>query len=189
MAGERSREAMIERVPRPFREILAELREMRAVLEEIKQRLTVPVPPAPPVVPVVRPPIPIPPAPPEWRPVTDRLEQLAEELRVSREQLRGIKERLMPLLMRANAYRVETLDLGTARTKAELALEGFALTVFKNEGTIKLRFNARSEDEITIEPLTFPEMVVFDWLDFTKVYITNTQQADKKAVLIAFRRK
>jgi len=170
---------MLERIPRPFREIVYELREMRALLEEIKQRLAVPVPPAPPVVPVVRPPVVIPPAPPEWRPVTDRLEQLAEELRVS----------LKPLLMRANAYRVETLDLGKDRDKAELALEGFALTVFKNEGTIKLRFNARSEDEITIEPLTFPEMVVFDWFTFSKVFITNTVQSGKEATLIALRRK
>jgi len=180
---------MLERIPRPFREIVYELREMRALLEEIKQRLAVPVPPAPPVVPVVRPPVVIPPAPPEWRPVTDRLEQLAEELRVSREHLRDVKERLKPLLMRANAYRVETLDLGKDRDKAELALEGFALTVFKNEGTIKLRFNARSEDEITIEPLTFPEMVVFDWFTFSKVFITNTVQSGKEATLIALRRK
>jgi len=188
LATERKESTMLERIPRPFREVVYELREMRALLEEIKQRLAAPVPP-PPAPPVVRPPVVIPPAPPEWRPVTDRLEQLAEELRVSREHLRDVKERLKPLLMRANAYRVETLDLGKARDKAELALEGFALTVFKCTGTIKLRFNARSEDEITIEELTYPEMIFIDWLEFRKVYVSNTAQSGEEAVLIALRRK
>jgi hypothetical protein len=160
---------------------------MRVLLEEIKQRLAVPAPPAPPVV-VRPPPVAIPVAPPEWRPVTDRLEQLAEELRVSREHLRDVKERLMPLLVRANAYRVETLDLGKARDKAELALEGFALTVYKCTGTLKVRFNERREDEITIEELTYPEMVVFDKMDFTRVFVTNEIQTGEEAVLIAFRR-
>lgn len=176
-----------ERIPHPFRELIKELRGIRGLLEEIKERLVVPPVPVPPVVPRV--PVVVPPAPPEWRPVTDRLDQFVAELRVSREHLRDVKERLRPILLRANAYRVETLDLGTARTKAELALEGFALTVFKNEGTIKLRFNARSEDEITIEELTFPQMVVFDWLTFSKVFITNTEQSGKEATLIALRRK
>lgn len=175
-------EEALERIPRPFREIVCELREIRGLLE----RLVVAPPPVPPVV---RPPVVVPPAPPEWRPVTDRLEQLVEELRVSREHLRDVKERLMPLLMRANAYRVETLDLGKAREKAELALEGFALTVYKCTGTLKIRFNERREDEITIEALTYPQMVVIDWLEFTRIFCTNSAQSGKEATLIALRRK
>jgi len=180
-----------ERIPHPYREIVRELRGIRELLEEVKERLVAPPPVAPPpvVAPPALPPLVVPPAPPEWMPVTDRLDRIAVELGVTSRHLSEVKARLLPLLLRANTYRVETLDLGTARDKAELALEGFALTVFKSEGTIKLRFNARSEDEVTIEELTFPEMVVFDWLEFNKVFVTNTVQSGKEAILIALWRK
>jgi len=143
------------------------------------------------VVPPAAPPrvITFPPAPVEWKPVTDRLDKLLTELGVVGEDLKDIKTMLAPILLRANGYHVETIDLGTARTDVEFAaLQGFALTIFKCGGTIGLKFNAKSSDKITIDALTYPQMLLIDWFDFTKVYITNTAQSGYSATLISWKR-
>jgi len=148
------------------------------------------VAPAPPVAPprvVVLPPVPA--APAEWKPVTDRLDKIFMELGVVGEDLKEVKATLAPILLRANSYHVETIDLTTARTDAEFTtLQGFALTVFKCGGTISLKFNAKSEDKITIDALTYPQTLLIDWFDFTKVYVTNTAQSGLSATLISWKR-
>jgi hypothetical protein len=151
------------------------------------------VPPAPPPVPP--PPVPpIPPAPPEWTPVTDRLDKLIEKLQTFEvgilEKLQEIDVKLAFPAIRANTYSVVNIDLGTARpTLTEYAIGGFAMTVFKCTGTLDIRIGNITTDVITIEPLTYPSMLVIDRMEFTRFFIRNTAQAGKQAVLIVWRRE
>jgi len=92
-------------------------------------------------------------------------------------------------LKRANDYDVHTLDLGTARTLEEIPMKGFALTIFKCTGTMELRLNKRTARPIPVEALSYPEMIIIDWMDFDTLFVTNTAQSGKEAVLIAWRRE
>jgi len=140
----------------------------------------VPPVPAPPPAP---PPFPPPPAPPEWKPATDRLDLIYA-------LLQEIKAEMVPLVIRANTYSVVTIDLGTARpTLTEYPVSGFAVTIFKCTGTMDLKLGNITTDVITIEPLTYPEMIVIDRMDFDRFFIRNTAQAGKEAVLIVWRRE
>jgi len=145
------------------------------------------VPPAPPPAP---PPVPPPPAPPEWRPVTDRLDLIEKKLEDLLSLLGTIEEKMENLAVKANSYSVVTIDLGTARpTLTEYTIGGFALTVYECTGTFDIRIGTISTDVITVEPLTYPSMLVIDRIDFTRFYIRNAAQPGKQAVLIVWRRE
>jgi len=170
-------------------DLLVRMEKRQIELLEIIAGKPLPAVPAPPAAPprIVLPPIPA--APVEWKPVTDRLDKLLEGLGVVGGDLKDVKADLVAMLFRAKDYHVETLDLGTERTDMEFtALQGFALTVFKCTGTIGLKFNAKNSDKITIEALTYPQTLLIDWFDFTKVYVTNTAQSDLSATLISWKR-
>jgi hypothetical protein len=138
-----------------------------------------------------------PPAPPEARPVTDRLDiiiswiaNLTLPLDKLQDKLQEIKAELELFPIKANTYSVVTIDLSTARlTLTEYAIGGFAMTVFKCTGTMDLQIGDVTTDVITIEPLTYPEMVVIDRMEFTRFFVRNTAQAGKEAVLIVWRRE
>jgi hypothetical protein len=151
-----------------------------------------PVPPAPPTPPEVPPP-----APPEAKPVTDRLdiiiswiasfEPLVNKLQ---KQLQEIKAEMETYPVKANTYSVVTIDLGTARpTLTEYSIGGFAMTVFKCTGTMELKIGDITADVITIEPLTYPSMLVIDRMEFNRFFVRNTAQTGKQAVLIVWRRE
>ncbi len=149
-----------------------------SVIVEIPE--VIPPVPAPPPVP---PPFPPPPAPPEWKPATDRLDLIYAKLE-------KIKAEIELLVIRANTYSVVTIDLGTARpTLTEYPISGFAMTVFKCTGTMDLKLGDITTDVITIEPLTYPEMIVIDRMDFERFFVRNTAQSGKQAVLIVWRRE
>jgi len=132
----------------------------------------------PPVAPVV---LPAPPAPPELVPLATRLD-------ISIDELREIKERLAPILKRANDYEVISLSFDTAETLKEYLVEGgVALTVFKCNGTFDLRFNEKTAHSITVESITYPDMLTFPWFDFDKLYLTWTAQSGKSATLIVWK--
>jgi hypothetical protein len=161
-----------------------------SVIVEIPE---VPPPPPPPPVP---PPVPWPPtpAPPEWRPVTDRLDKLIEKLQIIEarlsEKLQAIDVKLALPAIRANTYSVVPIDLSTARaTLTEYPVSGFAMTLFKCTGTLDLKLGDVTTDTITIEPLTYPEMIVIDRMEFSRFWIRNVAQPGKEAVLIVWRRE
>jgi hypothetical protein len=165
------------------------------------------VPPAPPAVPPVPPVPPTPPAPPvpspappEAKPVTDRLDviiswiasfkPLVDKLQELMGKLREMKAEMETYPVMANTYSVVNIDLGTARTTlTEYAIGGFAMTVFKCTGTMDLQIGDVTTDVITIEPLTYPSMLVIDRMEFTRFFIRNTAQTGKQAVLIVWRRE
>jgi len=153
-----------------------------------------PVPPTPPAPPVPSP------APPEAKPITDRLDviiswiasfkPLVDKLQELMGKLQEIKAEMETYPVRANTYSVVNIDLGTARpTLTEYAIGGFAMTVFKCDGTLDIRIGDVTTDVITIEPLTYPSMLVIDRMEFTRFFIRNTAQAGKQAVLIVWRRE
>jgi len=155
------------------------------------------VPPAPPPVPPVPPTPPAPPvpspAPPDVKPITDRLDVIISWIASFKplvDKLQEIKAEMETYPARANTYSVVNIDLGTARpTLTEYAIGGFAMTVFKCTGTMDLQIGDVTTDVITIEPLTYPSMLVIDRMEFTRFFIRNTAQAGKQAVLIVWRRE
>jgi len=141
------------------------------------------VPPIPTPPPVPTPPIPPPPAPPEWKPIADRLDLIYEKLK-------DVKTEITPLPIKANTYSVLTIDLETERsTLTEYPVSGFALTIYKNDGTFDLKIGDIPTDTITIDPLTYPSMILFDRIDFDRLWIRNTAQTGKQAILIVWRRE
>jgi len=136
----------------------------------------VPAPPAPPIVPP-------PPAPPEVKPITDRLDLIIS-------WLAELKRELALLPIRANTYSVFTIDLTPERTDFEQRnISGFAITVYKCTGTMELKIGNITTDAIQIEPLTYPEMLVIDRMEFDRFYYRNAAQPGKEAVLIIWRRE
>ena len=154
--------------------------ERRHVGESLIVELLKPI--APPVVPPA-PPRPPPPAPPEWAPVTDRLDAIHA-------LLKDVKEEIAPLPVKANTYSVVTIDLGTARPSlTEYTVKGSAITIFKCTGTFDLKIGDLATDPITIEPLTYPSMIVIDRIEFNRFYVRNASQPGKQAVIIVWRRE
>jgi hypothetical protein len=149
-----------------------------------------PVPPVPPAPPEMPPPAP---APPEAKPVTDRLDIIISwiaSFKPLMDKLQEIKAEMETFAIKANTYSVVTIDLGTARpTLTEYSIGGFAMTVFKCTGTMDLKLGDVTTDAITIEPLTYPEMVVIDRMEFARFFVRNTAQTGKEAVLIVWRRE
>jgi hypothetical protein len=147
-----------------------------------------PVPPAPPVPPEIPPVIPSP--TPAEEPVTVRLDVLIKELYDYEAKLDAIIKALGLFPSKANTYSVVTIDLGTERaTLTEYPVAGFAMTVYKCDGTFELKLGDIATDTITVEALTYPSMLVFDRVEFSKFFVKNTAQTGKKAVLIVWRRE
>jgi hypothetical protein len=61
--------------------------------------------------------------------------------------------------------------------------------VYKCDGTFELKLGDIATDTITVEPLTYPSMLVFDRVDFSKFFVKNTAQAGRQAILIVWRRE
>jgi len=162
---ERAREEPLadDRLPHPYREVVKLLREIHKDLQELKAK-----PPTAVRVPGV-PPAPSPSA---------YIDVVAHGLRKH------------GALMLANDYYVETIDLGTARSPAEehAKLSGIALTIFSNTGTFDLYMNQKDDPhKITVAALTYPQTLLIDWFNINTVYIGNTAQSGKSAILITWK--
>ena len=167
-----------ERIPHPYREVIKELRAIRAQLEEIGERLPVVVPAAPPVPPVVVKPPPIP------------------AMALPREEFREVYlEALREYggLSLADDLHVETIDLGKDRsTSAKIEefpkLTGIALTIFRNTGTFDLYINVKDDyHKVTFEALTYPQTFMLDWFRAKTFYVGNAAQSGEEVVLIAWK--
>jgi hypothetical protein len=147
-----------------------------------------PVPPAPPVPPEIPPIIPEP--TPAQEPITVRLDVLIKEIYDYEAKLDAFINALGLFPAKANSYSVVTVDLGTERASlAEYPVAGFAMTVYKCDGTFEIKLGDIATDTITVEPLTYPSMLVFDRVDFSKFFVKNTEQAGRQAILIVWRRE
>jgi len=154
-----------ERIPHPYREIVAELRAIRSLLEKPAV-----VPGAPPIIRI--PGVPPAPAPSAY------VDVIAHGLRTHGS-----------LLMAKDLY-VETVKFDSARSPAEEFPKfiGIALTIFTNDGTFDLYLNEKDDShKITFTALTYPQTFLIDWFQLKTVYIGNTAQAGKSAVLIAWK--
>jgi hypothetical protein len=147
-----------------------------------------PAPPTPPVPPEIPSVIPAP--TPAEEPITVRLDVLIKEVYDYEAKLDRILEALGLYPVKANSYSVVTIDLGTERASlAEYPVAGFAMTVYKCDGTFELKLGDTATDTITVEPLTYPSMLVFDRVEFSKFFVKNAAQAGRQAILIVWRRE
>jgi len=158
-----------ERIPHPYREILAELRAIHTTLEQAKIP-TVGVPPT----------IRIPGVPPAPAP-SDYINVIAH----------GLKEH--GSLLFAEDLFLETIDLGVDRsTSAKIqefsTLSGIALTIFRCDGTFDLYINEKEDHhKITVDALTYPQTLLIDWCKIKTVYVGNSAQSGKSTKLIAWK--
>jgi len=180
-----------ERLPHPYREVIKELRAIKAQLEEISSKLPIAVPVTvgvpPPGVPVVVPPAVAP-------PITVKIPAIylpkEEFMNVYLEAL----EKHGALKFADDLY-VETIDLSKDRsTDAKIEefpkLKGIALTIFRNTGTFDLYINEKDDyHKLTFDTLTYPQTFLLDWFRLKTIYIGNTAQAaGTEAKLIAWKR-
>lgn len=164
-----------DRIPRPFREMIKELKAMRALLEEIKAGIAVPVPRMPPVA-VPR--------------VLLKKPVFTLNMKEFRDMLLQVAKAQGPLTFSEDLY-VETVSLEEARDEPKEFphLKGLALTIFRNTGTFDLYINKMSADhKITIDALTYPQTLLIDWFRIKSLWIKNTAQSGLEAVLIAWKR-
>jgi len=158
-----------ERVPHPYREMLAELRAIRAALEQPRM-------PAVGVPPTIR----IPGVPPAPAP-SAYVNVIVHGLRTHGS------------LIFADDLHVETIDLGVDRsTAAKIAefatLSGIALTIFRCDGSFDLYLNEKDEfHKVDITALTYPQTFLIDWCKIKTIYVGNTAQPGKSARLIAWK--
>jgi len=167
-----------ERIPHPYREVIKELRAIRAQLEEIKQKL------APPAV-VVKPPgVVVPPVP-------------VPAIALSKEEFTEIYVEALTKyggLLLANDLYVQTIDLGTDRSTADKLEEfpmlvGIALTIFRNTGTFDLYINDKDDKhKLPFGALTYPQTFLLDWFRAKTFYVGNSKQSGKEAILIAWKK-
>jgi len=179
--------------------IIADEKEYTFSVEALPPGILPPdVPPAvPPVLPPLLPPAVVPPAvpgippviptvpgiPPEWKPVTDRLNMLLWIIL-------DINEEIKPIAIKANSYSILNLDLSTAHLADQTHyLSGFAITVLRCTGTLELRIGDITTDSITIDPLIYPQTIIIDMMDFTKIFSRNAAQVGMDALLIIWRRE
>ena len=191
-----------DRIPHPYREVIKELRAIRAELEEIKERLAAAVPPAPPVPPATRERV------IEMHERGVSVTEIARELRVSETIIRSIiivppavptevyveaLRKYGGLLLADDLY-VETIDLGKDRsTSAKIEefpkLKGIALTIFSNTGTFDLYINEKDDyHKLTFNALTYPQTFLLDWFRARTFYIGNAVQSGKELILIGWKR-
>lgn len=94
------------------------------------------------------------------------------------------------LLKRSNDLLVVSIDLSTPRqhpTEISDFADSLSITIFQNTGTFTLYINKASVDHsIIISPLGYPQMLVIDWLDIKKIFITNAAQVGQSAQIIKF---
>ena len=139
----------------------------------------------PPEIPEVPPtPVPTAPAPPfDVTALINRLDVVVSLL----QQLKGD---ITVFPMKSNNYIVVTLDLSTARSEFETSsVWGQAVTVYRCTGTFDLKLGDKAMDTITITPLVYPAMLVFDKVEFSKFFVRNTAQPGSEATLIVWRRE
>lgn len=166
------REELKEKIPRPFRNMIEELKGIRGLLEEIKAGIAVPVP----RVPVPR--------------VLLKKPVFTLSMKEFRDMLLQVSKVQGPLTFSEDLY-VETIDLGEDRaTPKEFPhLKGLALTIFRNTGTFDLYINKMSDDhKMTFDALTYPQTFLLDWFRIKSLWIGNTPQSGEEAVLIAWKR-
>ena len=139
--------------------------------------------PPPPVAPPTPPPTMPPTLPPDFKYIMERFEAIYYVLW-------DIKEEIRPITIKANTYKVMSVNLSTARpTFDPFYTSGFALTVLKCTGTMEMRIGDKATDSITIEPILYPQMLVIDKMDFDKFYVKNSAQPGKVATIIVWRRE
>lgn len=186
MAAERLRKVkeepiLDERLPHPYREVVKELRAIKAQLEEISQKLPVVVPPAPPAV--IRPGVP---------PVVK-----IPAIQLPKEDFMNIYVEALEkhgALKLANDLHVETIDLSKDRSTAALIeefpkLKGIALTIFRNTGTFDLYINQKDDyHKLPFDALTYPQTFLIDWFRAKTFYVGNAVQSGEEAKLIAWKR-
>jgi hypothetical protein len=63
------------------------------------------------------------------------------------------------------------------------------MTVYKCDGTFEIKLGDKATDTIMVEPLTYPSMLVFDRVEFSKFFVKNAAQAGRQAILIVWRRE
>jgi len=168
-----------ERIPHPYREIVKELRAIKAHLEEISEKLA--APPALPVI--VRPGVPVAKIP---------------AIQLSREDFLNVYVEALEkhgALKLADDLHVETIDLGKDRSSSDKIeefskLKGIALTIFRNTGTFDLYINEKDDyHKLTFDALTYPQTFLLDWFRVKTIYIGNAAgQTGKEAKLIAWKR-
>jgi len=179
-----------ERIPHPYREIVSELKAIKAKLDEISQKLrAVPI-----VAPPVAPPTAVPGAPP---PVIVPGVAPVGVMALSKEDFLDL---LLEALEKHGALKladdlyVETVDLSkdrstTAKIEEFSKLKGIALTIFRTTGTFDLYLNEKDDrHKLTFDSLTYPQTFLLDWFDLKTVYIGNAAQSGAEAKLIAWKR-
>lgn len=168
-----------ERIPHPYREVVRELRGIRELLEDIKEKLPVVVPPAPPAPPIVVRPPPVP------------------AIMLPKEEFRKVYEEALQkyeALRLADDLHVETIDLGVDRsTVAKIEefpkIAGIALTIFRCTGTADIYLNEKDDyHKITFDEVTYPQTFFIDWFKLKTVYVGNVAQSGKTLVIIAWKR-
>jgi hypothetical protein len=95
-------------------------------------------------------------------------------------------------LRMANDLYVYTLDLSTERATPkeipELA-DSISLTLFRCDGTFTIYLQSATETrKFTFDAITYPQTFLLDNFKIVHVYVTNTAQAGKSAIIIAWKR-
>ena len=137
--------------------------------------------------PTVIPPTPPPTLPPTLPPETKYIEERFEAIYYV---LWDIKEEIRPITIKANTYKLRSINLSIARSAFEtIYIPGFALTVLKCTGTMDMIIGDKATDSITIEPILYPQMLVIDRMDFDRFFVKNSAQPGKTATIIVWRRQ
>lgn len=166
-----------ERIPHPYREVVKELKAIKAQLEEIKQKLPIPIPPPPPVRPGVPPVIKIP------------------AIQLPKEDFMNIYVEALKkhgALKFADDLHVETIDLSVDRSTAAKIqefpkLKGIALNLYKNTGTADIYLNMKDDyHKLTVEEVEPPGFLL-DWFKVKTVYVGNEAQTGKQLIIVAWK--
>jgi hypothetical protein len=95
-------------------------------------------------------------------------------------------------LRMANDLYVYTLDLSTERATPkeipELA-DAISLTLFRCDGTFTIYLQSATDTrKFTFDAITYPQTFLLDNFKIEHVYVTNTAQSGKSAIIIAWKR-
>jgi len=99
---------------------------------------------------------------------------------------------LVKTLPYADDLEVYTFDLGTAREKKDVKAPNMpantiALTIWRNTGTFDLYIQkADDAHKVTVDAITYPQTFLLDDFDLKNLWVTNTAQSGKEAILIAW---